>query len=72
MDDLFENENTIYWPRKVGLRKLLGDLEIAVMEQFWRHPPNTRMTVRAVYDAGFEDKPHGYTTIMTTIQRLAG
>lgn len=71
MGDFLGNENTIVWPRKQGLRKLLGDLELAVMERFWQQPASTELTIRTVFDMGLEGKKLAYTTVMTTVQRLA-
>lgn len=65
------DENTIYWPGRQGLKKLLGDLELEVMEEFWRHAPGTILTVRDVFERLAERKKIAYTTVMTTMGRLA-
>lgn len=65
------DENTIYWPGRQGLKKLLGDLELEVMEEFWRHAPLTTLTVRDVFEELAARKKIAYTTVMTTMGRLA-
>lgn len=65
------DENTIYWPGRQGLKKLLGDLELAVMEEFWRLAAGTTLTVRDVFEQLAARKKIAYTTVMTTMGRLA-
>jgi predicted transcriptional regulator len=68
---MYKNENAIYWPARRGLRKLLGDLEIAVMECVWAHPPGTRLTIRDVFEVLAATRKAVYTTTQTTMVRLA-
>ena len=58
-------------PRQPGLRKLLGDLEAAVMEVVWAEPPGALITVRQVYETLLEDRKVAYTTVMTVMGNLA-
>ena len=48
--------------------KLLGDLELAIMQIVWAQQ---KVTVRDVVDALAEKRPLAYTTIMTVMTRLA-
>lgn len=65
------DENSIYWPGRQGLKKLLGELELEVMEVFWSETPGTTLTVRHVFEVLAERKKIAYTTVMTTMGRLA-
>ncbi|MDI6893673.1 MAG: BlaI/MecI/CopY family transcriptional regulator [Bacillota bacterium] len=55
-------------PRETGLTKVLGDLETDVMEVTWRL---RRVTVRDVHRHLAGRRPLAYTTVMTTMTRLA-
>jgi predicted transcriptional regulator len=56
-------------PRKTGDASPLGELERAVMEVVWRHPePVCVGTVHAALPA---EAPVVYTTVKTTMERLA-
>jgi predicted transcriptional regulator len=54
-----------------GLRKLLGDLEAAIMEEVWASPVGTRVAVRDVYEALRLKRTIAYTTVMTVMTNLA-
>ena len=54
-----------------GIRAALGDLEAEVMEAIWARPPGTAVTVREVFEALSERRRLAYTTVMTTMARLA-
>lgn len=58
-------------PHQPGLRKLLGDLEAAIMEVVWNHPLGARLTVRDVYESLRETRDPAYTTVMTVMGNLA-
>jgi len=49
-------------------RKLLGDLEYAIMEIVWQRQ---RVTVRTVFEELAARRPLAYTTVMTVMSRLA-
>ena len=50
-----------------GIEKLLGELELAIMNVVWTHK---NVTVRGVLDALVEHRPIAYTTVMTVMGRL--
>jgi len=54
-----------------GVRAALGDLEAGVMEAIWARPPGTAVTVREVFEALYGRRRLAYTTVMTTMARLA-
>jgi predicted transcriptional regulator len=51
-----------------GAEKLLGELELHVMEVVWNRQ---RVTVRDVLEALVATRPLAYTTVMTVMNRLA-
>lgn len=55
-------------PHKIGLKKVLGDLEAEVMKVVWK---KEQSTVREVYEQLRLEKNLAYTTIMTIMSRLA-
>jgi predicted transcriptional regulator len=56
-----------FHPAGRGLRKILGELELAVMESVWQRG---QATVRAVHE-DLADRDLAYTTVMTVMTRLA-
>jgi predicted transcriptional regulator len=50
-----------------GIEKLLGELELAIMQIVWKHKT---VTVRDVLEALVEQRPLAYTTVMTVMGRL--
>ncbi len=57
--------------RQPGLRKLMGDLEAAIMEVVWSFDPGARVTVREVYEALLEQRKIAYTSVMTVMGNLS-
>lgn len=55
-------------PHKIGLKKVLGDLEAEVMKIVWQ---SGEVTVRDVYEKLRLEKKLAYTTVMTIMTRLA-
>lgn len=55
-------------PGRKGLGKVLGDLEVEVMEEIWGRGT---CTVRDVYEGLRLKKQIAYTTVMTIMSRLA-
>ena len=55
-------------PHKIGLKKVLGDLEAEVMKVVWK---KEQSTVRDVYEQLRLEKNLAYTTVMTIMSRLA-
>ncbi|ADG83038.1 CopY family transcriptional repressor [Thermincola ferriacetica] len=55
-------------PHKMGLKKVLGDLEADIMGIIWKEG---KATVRDVYEALRLQREIAYTTVMTIMGRLA-
>ncbi len=64
------DENASFRFNQEGLRKFLGDLECEIMELVWKKAKPT-VTVRDIYDSLRQERPIAYTTVMTTMVRLA-
>jgi len=60
----------VYRPDREGIRKVLGDLEAEIMEFVWAHPAKGS-TVRDVFETLSKRRRIAYTTVMTTMARLA-
>lgn len=58
-------------PDHSGIRKILGDLEAEIMEYLWSRPAEQGVTVREVYEAILAQRHIAYTTVMSTMTRLA-
>ena len=58
----------VFRPQEKGLRKVLGDLEAAIMEWLWAHGQGT---VSEVYQALAQQRQLAYTTVKTVMERLA-
>lgn len=70
-DDMrLEDDNASFRFNQTGLRKFLGDLECEIMELVWKKA-NPTITVRQVYDILRQKREIAYTTVMTTMVRLA-
>ncbi|MEO5953808.1 MAG: BlaI/MecI/CopY family transcriptional regulator [Chloroflexia bacterium] len=59
-------------PQTTNLQKLLGELELEVMEQLWVLEENRDVTVREVITLLQQDRQVAYTTVMTVMGHLAG
>jgi predicted transcriptional regulator len=66
-----EPEITVFRPLRPGIRKVLGDLEAEVMELIWKRRAPEGLTVRAVFEILRRRRRVAYTTVMTTMARLA-
>lgn len=66
-----EPEITVFRPDRPGIRKVLGDLEAEIMERIWARPHHQGTTVRDVFEALYERRRIAYTTVMSTMARLA-
>ncbi|HEX2916166.1 MAG TPA: BlaI/MecI/CopY family transcriptional regulator [Chloroflexia bacterium] len=68
-----EPEIGVFRPEREGIRKVLGDLEADIMEYIWNlEPPSGEGTsVRQIYEAFRLERTIAYTTVMTTMARLA-
>lgn len=58
-------------PDRPGIRKVLGDLEAEIMELIWARPAGQGTTVREVFEVLYDRRHLAYTTIMSTMARLA-
>src|SRR6266700_1715770 len=58
-------------PDRPGIRKILGDLEAEIMEYIWACPVEQGVTVREVFEAISAQRHIAYTTVMSTMSRLA-
>jgi predicted transcriptional regulator len=58
-------------PDRPGIRKILGDLEAEIMEYVWACPAEQGVTVREVFEAISAQRHIAYTTVMSTMSRLA-
>lgn len=64
------DDNASFRFNQSGLRKFLGDLECEIMELVWKKAAPT-VTVREIYDVLRHERQIAYTTVMTTMVRLA-
>ncbi len=67
----FEPEITAFRPDRSGIRKVLGDLEAQIMELIWARPASQGTTVRDVFEILYQQRQIAYTTVMSTMSRLA-
>jgi len=61
----------VFRPDRPGIRKVLGDLEAEIMELVWARPQGQGTTVRDVFEALHRRRRIAYTTVMSTMARLA-
>lgn len=66
-----EPEITVFWPERPGIRKVLGDLEAEIMELIWTRAARGGTTVRDIFEILYQQRRIAYTTVMTTMGRLA-
>ncbi len=64
------DENASFRFNQAGLRKFLGDLECEIMELVWKKAAPT-VTVREIFEVLKRERQIAYTTVMTTMARLA-
>jgi predicted transcriptional regulator len=67
----FEPEVSVFRPDRPGIRKVLGDLEADIMELIWARPASQGTTVRDVFEILYQQRRIAYTTVMSTMSRLA-
>lgn len=60
----------LFRPDRPGIRKVLGDLEAEIMEVIWSRPSGIT-TVRDIFKTLSRRRRIAYTTVMTTMARLA-
>lgn len=61
----------VFRPDRPGIRKVLGDLEADIMELVWARPADHGTTVREIFETLYERRRIAYTTVMSTMARLA-
>jgi predicted transcriptional regulator len=66
-----EPEITVFYPARLGIRKVLGDLEAEIMEVIWALSAGEGITVRDIFEVLYERRHLAYTTVMSTMARLA-
>ncbi|GAC1343640.1 MAG: BlaI/MecI/CopY family transcriptional regulator [Ktedonobacteraceae bacterium] len=66
-----EPEISTFRPDRPGIRKVLGDLEAEIMELVWSHPAGQGTMVRDVFEILYGRRRIAYTTVMSTMSRLA-
>jgi predicted transcriptional regulator len=66
-----ELDITVFRPDRPGIRKVLGDLEAEIMELIWQRPANQGTLVRDIFETLYERRRLAYTTVMSTMTRLA-
>src|SRR5438309_10211040 len=66
-----EPEIDVFRPDRPGIRKVLGDLEAEIMELIWTRPAAAGTTVRDVFEALYARRRIAYTTVMSTMTRMA-
>jgi predicted transcriptional regulator len=66
-----EPEITTFRTDRPGIRKVLGDLEAEIMELIWERPVDQGTTVRDIFEILYDRRRIAYTTVMSTMSRLA-
>lgn len=66
-----EPDMNVVRPDRPGIRKVLGDLEADIMEIIWSHPSDNGVPVREVFEILYDRRRIAYTTVMSTMARLA-
>ncbi|GAC1393660.1 MAG: BlaI/MecI/CopY family transcriptional regulator [Ktedonobacteraceae bacterium] len=66
-----EPEMSVFHPDRAGIRQVLGDLEAEIMELVWARPAEQGTTVRDVFEVLYERRHLAYTTVQSTMNRLA-
>lgn len=66
-----EPDISVFRPDRPGIRKVLGDLEADIMDVVWERPTGQGTTVRDVFEVLYDRRRIAYTTVMTTMARLA-
>src|SRR5688572_8648570 len=66
-----EPDINVFRPDRPGIRKVLGDLEAEIMEIIWSRPADVATTVREVFEILYQRRRIAYTTVMSTMARLA-
>jgi predicted transcriptional regulator len=76
-ENTLEPDISVFRPDREGICKVLGDLEADVMDYIWENYDSTSastskgISVREVYEHFRLERSIAYTTVMTTMARLA-
>ena len=62
---------SVFRPDRPGIRKVLGALEADIMEFIWARPLDQPTAVREVFENLYRSRSIAYTTVMSTMARLA-
>jgi Predicted transcriptional regulator len=62
--------DSVIWPHREGLGKVLGDLELFVMDLVWDWPSAYPLTVKEVHQAALEQRSLAYTSVLSTMSNL--
>src|SRR6266545_4586294 len=68
---IIEPDISVFRPDRPGIRKVLGDLEAEIMEIIWARPSDKGTTVRDVFEILYDRRRLAYTSVMSTMARLA-
>jgi predicted transcriptional regulator len=66
-----EPDISVFRSDRPGIRKVLGALEADIMEFVWELPPGRPIAVREVFEYLYRSRRIAYTTVMSTMSRLA-
>jgi predicted transcriptional regulator len=62
--------DSVIWPHREGLGKVLGDLELFVMQLIWEWPSAYPVTVKEVHQAALDQRKLAYTSVLSTMSNL--
>lgn len=62
--------DAVIWPNRDGLGKVLGDLELLVMDVIWKWDGAYPVTVKDVHAAIQSRRPLAYTSVLSTMGNL--
>lgn len=61
---------SVIWPHREGLGKVLGDLELFVMDLVWDWPHAYPVTVKDMHQAALAQRNLAYTSVLSTMTNL--
>ena len=68
---IIEPDISIFRVDRPGVRKVLGNLEADIMEIIWTYHADKGTTVREVFENLYNKRRIAYTSVMSTMTRLA-
>lgn len=63
-------KDSIIWPNREGLGKVLGDLELFLMDLIWAWPGEYPVTVKDIHEAASTERALAYTSVLSTMGNL--